>query len=226
MITKIIWQTHEKPYEELESFQKNVINTWKNLNPTWSHIYLNAEERHKYVKSYNEKLYESYILCDGINQADIWRLIMTYTYGGVYADMDSVCTMPLDEVINENYNDEDMICSSPGFQADNEWINNSNFAAVRNSTILKLIIDKVILECEDITESENFDLFNNDGLIVWLKFCNTTLENKDSICFQDNYFSHSKDYKEAFDIGGCFVMYNKEEVTYEELSKLNNWIIY
>ena len=82
------------------------------------------------------------------------------------------------------------------------------------------------MECEDITESENFDLFNNDGLIVWLKFCNTTLENKDSICFQDNYFSHSKDYKEAFDIGGCFVMYNKEEVTYEELSKLNNWIIY
>ena len=226
MITKIIWQTHEKPYEDLEPFQKNVINNWKNLNPTWSHSYVSAEERHKYIKGYNEKLYESYILCSPINQADIWRLIMTYTYGGFYADMDSICIMPLDEVINENYNDEDMICSSPGFQADNEWINNSNFAAVRNSTILKLIIDKVILECEDITESENFDLFNNDGLIVWLKFCNTTLENKDSICFQDNYFSHSKDYKEAFDIGGCFVMYNKEEVTYEELSKLNNWIIY
>ena len=151
---------------------------------------------------------------------------MTYTYGGFYADMDSICTMSLDEVVNENYNDEDMICSSPGFQAPGDWINNSNFAAVRNSIILKLIIDKVILECKKIIDSGNLDIFKHDGLIVWSNFCNTAMENKNDICFQDSYFSHSKDYKENFDVGLFTVIYNKEEVSYKELANSNNWPIY
>jgi len=225
MITKIIWQTHEKPYEDLEPFQKNVINTWKNLNPSWSHSYVNAEERHKYIKGYNEKLYESYILCDGINQADIWRLIMTYTYGGVYADMDSVCTRPLDEVINENYNDEDMICSSPGFQTPVNSINNSNFAAVKNSIILKLIIDKVILECKTILDDERYTLFQNPGVLSWQHFCDTAVENKDNICFNESYFSHSKDYKEKFS-GEQEVVYNGDKIIYSDLASLNGWPIY
>jgi mannosyltransferase OCH1-like enzyme len=225
MIPKIIWQTHEPDYNDLLPFQKDITNTWKNLNPGWNYKYVSAEERHKYIKKYDKELYKSYILCGGINQADIWRLVVTYVYGGFYADMDSVCTMPLDDMISKGYNNEDMICSPPSHQTSQGLINNSNFGAVKNSKILKIMIYKVIKQCKDITENGHFIFFKNPGVIVWHHFCNTAIENKNNINFQNTYFSHSRDYKKTFS-PNFFVTYNDEKVFYSVLSKLNNWNIY
>ena len=201
MIPKIIWQTHEKPFDELEPFQKNIAQTWKGLNPGWKYVYADSKLREKHIKDYSESLYNSYIMCSGINQADIWRIIVTYEYGGFYADMDSICLKPLDEIINENYNNEDIVCSSPGFQTYTGGINNSNLGAIKNSKILKLIINKVQKRCNTILKNaDQHYLFQCTGVIIWDLFCNTSIENKEFICFQDSYFSHSKDYKDSFDI--------------------------
>jgi hypothetical protein len=225
MIPKIIWQTHEKPFEDLEPFQKNIANTWKNLNPGWEYRYVGSEEREKYIKDYNETLYKSYILSNGINQADLWRIIVTYKYGGFYADMDSVCTKPLDEIIKEKYKDEDMICSFPGFQTPQNLINNSNFATIKNSKIMISIIGKVILQCRTILDDKDYSLFKSPGVLVWHIFAKTSVGNKNSICFDDSYFSHSKDYKEEFN-GNQEVLYNGDKVIYSNLANMNNWPIY
>lgn len=213
MIPKIIWQTQEAEYEDLLPFQKDITHTWKNLNPGWQYRYVSSKQREDHIKKFDEVLYKSYMLSSGVNQADIWRLVVTYEYGGFYADMDSVCTMPLDNLISKSYKNEDMICSSIGFQVENNWVNNSNFAAIKNSKIIKLIIDKVILTCKELIDKRYYSIFKDPGTLAWLNFCNTVLENKNDICFRDDYFLHSKDFKESFDMD-YEILYNGKKINY------------
>ena len=148
MIPKIIWQTQEPEFKDLLPFQKNIIGTWKNLNPDWEHRYADSKQREQDVKDYNDTLYKIYQVSSGINRADMWRMVVTYTNGGVYADMDSICTMPLDDMLEKYYNSEDMLSTSNGFQTNAGAINCSNFATTKNSKTMKLILDDAILECE------------------------------------------------------------------------------
>lgn len=213
MIPKIIWQTQETEYEDLLPFQKDITDTWKKLNPDWEYRYVSSSQRKQYIEKHDKDLYDAYMISSGINQADIWRLVVTYEYGGFYADMDSVCTMPLNDLIKKSYKNEDMICSSMGFQTENNWVNNSNFASVKNSKVIKLIIDKVVTTCKDLMNNKHYDIFKDPGDLVWLNFCNTILENKSSICFRNNYFLHSKDFKESFDID-YEILYNGKKINY------------
>jgi hypothetical protein len=225
MIPKIIWQTEEAEFENLLPFQKNIIGTWKNLNPDWEHRYADSKQREQDVKDYNDTLYSIYKISSGVNRADMWRMVVTYTHGGVYADMDSICTMPLDQMIKQYYNGEDIICSSYGFQTKRGGINNSNFATIKNSKTIKLVLDEVILECEKMLEFG--DKFTNifPGVPVWGCFSSAAIKNKDNICFQDNYFLHSGDFKYRFDLNAQ-IMYNGDIVNYLDIVKESNLPIY
>jgi mannosyltransferase OCH1-like enzyme len=224
MIPKIIWQTHENKYEDLDSFQKNIINTWKNLNPGWKHNYIDAEQRSKDVKEYDDFLYECYRKSSGINQADIWRLVAIYNNGGFYADMDSICTMPLDDILHQFYNGEDMICSPISYQSDG--VNNSNFAGLKNSKIAKLMLDKIIQNYTTIKEHFGIDISDlGPGDPCNDIFSKIAIKNKNLVCFNNKYFSHSSDYKTSF-YKDCKVTYKKKETTYFNLAQINDWKIY
>ena len=134
MIPKIIWQTHQNKYNDLLPFQKDITNTWKNLNPEWEYRYVDAEERSLAVKEYSEILHKYYLLSDNLHQSDIWRLVAVYQNGGFYADMDSICIMSIEESLQGQYNNEELVCSPIGFQ--HYGINSSNFGSIKNSKII------------------------------------------------------------------------------------------
>lgn len=225
MIPKIIWQTEQKPFEELEPFQKNASNTWKNLNPDWDYRYVDAEQRAIDVQAYSETIYQYYQLTSEVNQADLWRIITTYTNGGIYADMDSVCLIPLDDMISDYYNDQDMICTSEGNKTPKGSINCANFAAVQNSVILKKILDQVTEKCSVILENNQLYLLKVPGTPVWLSFSNTVKENKDDVLFRDGYFNHDKKFKTYFN-PEYPIVYDRQLTKYSDLAELNNWTIY
>jgi hypothetical protein len=225
MIPKIIWQTEEAEFENLLPFQKNIIGTWKNLNPDWEHRYADSKQREQDVKDYNDKLYKIYQISSGVNRADMWRMVVTYTHGGVYADMDSVCTTSLNDVIFQCYKDEDMISTSNGFQTYDGSINCSNFAAIKNSKTMKSILDDTIIECEKMLANRNNLPNNIPGIPVWNCFSNNAIKNEYGVCHIDNYFSHSKDYKYKFDLN-TQIMYNGNIVNYLDIAKQSNLPIY
>ncbi|OBQ45555.1 MAG: hypothetical protein AN484_00855 [Aphanizomenon flos-aquae WA102] len=97
---KIIWQTHNYKKEDLPEHISNIGGTWKNLNPGWRYRYVDHEERDKMVRVYTE-IYETYKNQEPVFQSDIWRFLVTYKYGGCYADMDSVCVKPLDYLLQD-----------------------------------------------------------------------------------------------------------------------------
>ena len=208
MIPKIIWQTEEAEFEQLLPFQKNIIETWKKLNPDWEHRYTDSKQREQDVKDYSDTLYKIYKIGNGMNRADIWRMVVTYKYGGFYADMDSVCIIPLNDFISQFYKDEDMICSPNGFQTPLGYVNNSNFAAIKNSKTTKSILDDVILECEKMLASGELRYAP-----VWNYFSSNAIKNEYGICYASNYFVHSKDFKENFDMNYKF-LYNGEMISY------------
>jgi mannosyltransferase OCH1-like enzyme len=98
MIPKIIWQTHEPDVHDLTPILQQHIGTWKTLNPEYKHAYMNATEREEFVqKNFSRKIFEIYVsLPLNIMRADMWRLLVTYFYGGIYVDSDSRCNSPID----------------------------------------------------------------------------------------------------------------------------------
>lgn len=243
MIPKIIWQTHEWKYEDLPENFRGTIKTWKNLNPEWEHRYVDASQRAIDVKKYNRLLYRYYALADGVTQADIWRYVIIYTDGGVYADMDSICTMPLDYMIEKYYNGEDTISleimsENPNFEFNEKYgqngVNNSNFAAVKNSKIMKMIIDNIINKYRKITLLDVFNTCNFedkiDGQIKCLSlyyemYSDVVMNNQKEVCFNFKASTHSKDFKEKFDSDYWIDNYG-EQISYFSFIREKNLELY
>lgn len=97
-IPKIIWQTHNYEFEDLPDHFKKTAQTWKNLNPGWDYRYVSHTEREKTIKK-NSIFWKYYHTQRPICQADMWRYLVTYEYGGVWADMDSICVKPIDYLL-------------------------------------------------------------------------------------------------------------------------------
>jgi hypothetical protein len=110
-IPKIIWQTHNYEHSDLPDHLKKISQTWKNLNPGWEYRYVSHTEREDIIKKY-PILWKYYPTQDGVCQADIWRYVVTYEHGGVYADMDSVCTEPISYTLS-NLEDHEIFVSTP-----------------------------------------------------------------------------------------------------------------
>ena len=148
MIPKIIWQTHEWEYEDLPINHKRSADTWKNLNPGWDYRYISSQERKNIVHSLDPYLHDLFFLEERnsplystgkIHQADIFRYLVTYEYGGVYADMDSVCRQPLDYMLSLIDRPYEVLMS----KEKNSPNNNAMFAAVPKSSALENIIRKI-----------------------------------------------------------------------------------
>lgn len=156
MIPKIIWQTHNYEYRDLPSHILKCLKTWKNVNPDWEHKYIDHLEREEFVFNESKDLYELYKKSKPVAQSDIWRILVVYKNGGVYADMDSVCIKPLSYMLNK-YSGEDFISTSRG---NNVFVNNAHFAAIKESQTLKKIINSMINdEIKDI-DWHTFMCFN------------------------------------------------------------------
>jgi hypothetical protein len=112
--TKIIWQHHKWEYEDLPDLYKKTSQTWQVMNPDWEYKYVSDKEiRNEMIKLNNKALLDRFDKEEnGMGKADVYREAMVYEYGGLWADLDSVCLFPIDSVIEKN-SDKDMICISP-----------------------------------------------------------------------------------------------------------------
>lgn len=228
-IPKIIWQTHEPKYADLLNFQKNVINTWINLNPEWTHIYADAEQRAKDVESFDKKLYLSYLRETKVTQADMWRYIMVYQNGGVYADMDSVCVKPIDYFLDKNYSSQDVICTNIYDYLDRSnnktiAVNNSNFAAIKNSKAIKDVLSDVSFAYRMLLEEYIPGPTVPIKYMCWDSFHRNVIRNKDIALFDFNCGLHDQTYKEKFN--DFTVDFYGEKILYSELCNTKNWNIF
>lgn len=185
MINKIIWQTHNFKEEDLPHHINLCMQTWKMVNPGWEHKYVSHEDREIFIKEKYPNFYSLYQeLEPALYKADLWRVLVVYEFGGVYADMDSVCVKPLDYMLKD-CNSNTLITEKNNRGSD---INNAMFAAPKNCTILKNVMDLVDLE---YTTKGNFPI----------KVDIHTIFSKQALKNNNHYFTageHGQNFKTRF----------------------------
>lgn len=137
-IPKTIWQTYKEPHESLAPYMKDAIQTWKDLNPEYDWKYMDDIEAAEFIKSeYGQEWHDIFIsLPVGVMRGDLWRYMIIYKYGGVYADLDTECLEPISIWMLE---DKDFIVCPETSSHFCQW----TFAATAGHPILKSVLDLI-----------------------------------------------------------------------------------
>ena len=92
MIPKIIHQTWKNENIPYDTFKKEWIDSWTNLNPAWEYKLWTDED----ILSFIEDKFPWFVnrfneYPKNIQRVDAFRYFVLYEYGGLYADMDFEC---------------------------------------------------------------------------------------------------------------------------------------
>lgn len=112
MIEKNIWQTFKYDLDKNPDYIELCLSTWRYKNPGWSYNYLNDQDMQDFVldnfgSDWSNLLNRKCPL--PVMKTDVWRIMTLYLNGGVYADIDTICTDPLDNWVGQ-YEDKSFIC--------------------------------------------------------------------------------------------------------------------
>ena len=81
--------------------QKNA-ETYKELHPAWSYKLWNLEDANELVSTDFQWFENTWNRMNNIMKCDTLRSMIMYKEGGVYADLDSICLKPLDDLLHHN----------------------------------------------------------------------------------------------------------------------------
>lgn len=98
-IPKIVHQTWKdrRPHAALQA----CIESFRFMNPNWDVRYYTDDDCVAWVRKICPRLESAYMsFPTGIHRADLFRILVLYFDGGVYADIDVECLRPLDELIS------------------------------------------------------------------------------------------------------------------------------
>ncbi len=101
-IPRIIHQTFET--SNIPENMYNAAMSWVKYNPDCEYRFYDNEDRINLIKeNFNDKVLQAYYLIEnGAFRADLWRYCALYIYGGIYADIDTECQMPILALIENN----------------------------------------------------------------------------------------------------------------------------
>lgn len=104
-IPKKIHQVWLKGFDNIDSYSKEVIKDNLKMNPEWEYKCYNLEEIDKYIKYHeSEYVYNAFKKINpkfGAVISDLFRYIVIYHEGGLYLDIKSKITKPLDEWVHK-----------------------------------------------------------------------------------------------------------------------------
>lgn len=98
-IPAVIHQTFET--DDLPPGMHAAARSWLDLNPDCAYVFSDAADRRAFLAAhFDDRVRAAYdLIPNGALQADLWRYARLLVEGGVYADADSVCRMPLAELL-------------------------------------------------------------------------------------------------------------------------------
>lgn len=194
MIPKIIWQTYKDPFDQLQPYMLDVINTWKTLNPEYEYRYMDDNQAAQFIlKEYGQEWHDLFTgLPVGVMRGDLWRYMIIYKYGGVYTDLDTECLNPINVWLNEEY--EMIVCPETDLHFC-QW----TFAASAGNPILKSVLDTIKEKLINPTYGSPHFVHTHTGPAIWtegiLKALNIKVNNLISDCLLLNSSDNAKLYK-------------------------------
>lgn len=174
MIPKIIWQTYKDPFDKLPSFAKNAIQTWKDMNPEYDYRYMDDNEAASFVlNEYGEEWHNLFVKAPvGVMRGDIWRYLIINTFGGVYADIDTVCIEPIKVWMKDSY--DLVLCIDDDLLTFSQYA----FAGSKNTKAMSFVIKDLFEQLKTTTYDSRGFVHTVTGSAMWTeaikKATNTT----------------------------------------------------
>ena len=193
IIHQIWWQGHDN----LSNIHKKYRKTWISAHRKWRLILwdklkfeklLNRIDNNYYRELYNELPFM-------IQKIDMAKYIILFYYGGVYADIDTICEKPLDSLLNKyKYN---LIVSKVKIYdiIDFKLINNGLILCSKNNLFFNyLILEIVKNKKKKFYYTEDYYIINSTGPIAFSKaILNYVNNNNNNVkILEDNYLESSK----------------------------------
>ena len=208
IIPKIIHQTYSKKESIPENITK-IINHNKLINNNWTYKFYDNDKIDDYIKKHEtEYVYLAFKKINtkfGASLADFFRYVVMYHSGGVYMDIKSKCTVPLDTWVNSdklqmsfwikhnNYSDCNQYHICKLTDTKKREISQMVLIFPKKHLLIREVIDKMV---ENIYNYKDTNLLISDKVLYttgpWLYtkivskyICNN---NKDSVQLYDNTF--------------------------------------
>jgi mannosyltransferase OCH1-like enzyme len=98
-IPKTIWQTMKS--NVVPAKMREWADTWIKLNPEYQYNFVDDDGIGMFIRSsFPDYLQAFEKIKHGASKADLWRYLVMFKYGGIYADVDCFCVNPLKEWID------------------------------------------------------------------------------------------------------------------------------
>ena len=201
-IPKIIWQTYKTkdlPYSAIDAHK-----SWVTKNVDWEVKIYDDNDIEKYIIEYwgSRTLTFYKNLTIGAMKADLWRYLIMSTHGGVYSDIDNLCTRSINSWIYENklYDKKDILLISlePNELYFCQWI----FLSTPNHPAMRHVCEYILLNYEKngINKSDPNFVFNTTGPAIWTKAIKNYLQLDDYSVKQiyANYLNNKESFENKY----------------------------
>ena len=100
-IPKIIHQTWKS--RDLPENYKKYSNSWKNKHPEWEYKFYDDDDCIQFMSFYYPQFLNCYNSLEiPVMKADMFRYLVLYQFGGIYADIDAECLKSVDELLDDS----------------------------------------------------------------------------------------------------------------------------
>jgi hypothetical protein len=146
---------------------KQIIQTWSDNNPNYAYFLFDNIDCEEFIKAnFDEAVYNAYSrIIPGAFKADLWRYCILYIYGGVYADIDTICLHKIDDFLDNTIEFMTPIDlnNCPSYGKYNLF--NAFIASTPKHPILMECINKIVYNVENnIIPFSNLD-FSGPGIL-------------------------------------------------------------
>jgi inositol phosphorylceramide mannosyltransferase catalytic subunit len=156
IIPKIIWQTCSFKKDQIPEYIKVHADTWEHGNPNWEYKYFDDEDCNIFIKTYYPEYYDIYnSIKIPFVKSDFWRYFALHEFGGVYADIDTVCLSSLDDWLDPNkyFITSNNFIPELGYNYE-QWA----FATTPKNIFIKAIIDEMIKRINSSKQNNDMDI--------------------------------------------------------------------
>lgn len=150
-ISRIIWQTNFTNRVTLPVYLNYLFN--RLMAPGFEHRFMVTQERADFVReNFPSEIYRAYSRIQiGAAQADFWRVLVLYKFGGVYMDIDAHLVWPLHKILSPRQ--EELF-----LQIKTGEISNYFIASQPNNPNLAAIIEQILVNIETNASPNVYDL--------------------------------------------------------------------
>lgn len=164
MIPKIIWQTYKDPYDQLPDYMHEAAQTWKDLNPDYEYRYMDDAQASEFIlNEFGEEWHNIFMNVPvGVMRGDLWRYMVVFKYGGVYADLDTECWEPISTWMMD---DKSMIVCPETSEHLCQW----TFAATAEHPALGKVLEHIKEAFKDPDYKKPHFVHNTTGPAIWTR---------------------------------------------------------